>query len=485
MWHGLAELSRSLDIGQFVPEAYVEYRSLIADGFTFFLEHLPPIRVAEILDGQLALRPDATAAERLGAVFRCCPTLHKAGQVISRDRRLDPALRRALQQLESLPSRRTDAVWKALPATPELEIASEPLAEASVSVVIPVVWRPTAGPVQEGVLKVLKPGIAERLDEELELWPDLASMLEDHCATANLPGIPFRETLDRVRQLLRSEVRLQSEQSHLAEAAHLYADAAEVLIPRLLPFCSERITAMQRVHGWKVTEASLAAGARRRLADMLVTALLARPFWDRGVAALFHADPHAGNLFVTTDGRLAILDWSLAGRLAKEDRIGLTRVVIAAVALDASGMAKALAALSHGPVQEEAVRRIASEALVAIRQGRLPGLSWLVRLLDGLVLGGGQVSEDLLFFRKALLSLTGVVEDVCPAYNPDGALLAAGAQAFARELGPRLFAGAESRAFATHVSNGDLFRLWAVLPFVAIQRWAEWWQIALRAAMRA
>src|SRR5207302_1042941 len=142
---------------------------------------------------------------------------------------------------------------------------------------------------------------------------------------------PVAELLARVRGELSpdapvtiaSEVRLQVEQANMAAAARLYAGEARIQVPQLLPWCTARMTAMERVRGTHVADARLPPGVRERLAESMVTGLLARPFWSRGEEALIHADPHAGNLVATHDGRLAVLDWSLAARLSKAQREAL------------------------------------------------------------------------------------------------------------------------------------------------------------------
>ena len=54
---------------------------------------------------------------------------------------------------------------------------------------------------------------------------------------------------------------------------------------------------------------------KRRLARLIAKALIAKPVFSKSDQPLFHGDPHAGNLFLTDDGCLGILDWSLAGTL--------------------------------------------------------------------------------------------------------------------------------------------------------------------------
>src|SRR6266550_8808269 len=109
----------------------------------------------------------------------------------------------------------------------------------------------------------------------------------------------------------------------MAAAARLYAGEARIQVPQLLPWCTAQMTAMERVRGTHVADARLPPGLCERLAESMVTGLLARPFWSRGEEVLIHADPHAGNLVATHDGRLAVLDWSLAARLSKAHREAL------------------------------------------------------------------------------------------------------------------------------------------------------------------
>jgi ubiquinone biosynthesis protein len=478
--HGLG-----LPVGELLPDELGAYRPLVSDAFAFFLDHLPPHRTGEILAEQLRLPADVPIVERITALMRRCPTLHKLAQVMARDRRLPRALREGLQQLESLPPSAPvgDLVTAAAPHLarhPGLDIAAQPLAEGSVAVVVPFEARPEAGCAGRGVLKVLKPGIAERLDEDLEVWEGLAAFIEERAVRHRLPALDYRDTLEKVRSLLRSEVRLDLEQAHLAEAARLYADAPRVLIPRLLPFSTPRVTAMERVPGRRVTQAGGRADVRRALAEEIVTALVATPFWHPAPRAMFHADPHAGNLFCTPDGRLAILDWSLVTWLTKAQREAVTQLVLAGSTLEPERMERALAGL--GATRSGAgIRQAVHASVQQVRAGVAPGFEWLVGLLDRLVVGGAMAfPEQLLFFRKALHSLAGVVADVSEAAGIDPILLRSGLQRLCSEVVSRPFAPLDSRAFGTHLSSADLLGVCAAAPLTAARWWLGVWQDALQ-----
>jgi hypothetical protein len=101
-----------------------------------------------------------------------------------------------------------------------------------------------------------------------------------------------------------------------------------------------------------------------------------------------------------------------------------------------------------------------------------PGFDWLVGMLDGLVIGDAMTfPAALLFFRKALHSLSGIVTDVSAAASLDVVLLGASLERFCAEWPARPLAPFSSRAFGTHVSNADLFGVWASGPLVAARFW--------------
>jgi ubiquinone biosynthesis protein len=479
-------LAEALQIARFVPEAHAAYRPLAMDGLLFFLERLSPPHLAHILAEQLKLPRTASPSRRLVALFRQCPTLHKLGQVMARDRRLAPELRENLQGLESLePTTPIKAITAIIQRewgqVASLEVAPAALAEASVAVVVPLVWRdPDAAAPRRGVFKVLRPGVDERMHEELAIWAALGAFLEERCSDRGLPVLDYRNTLDSVRRLLANEIRLDREQAHLARAAAFHADSPTVFIPRLLPFCTARMTAMERVDGHKITEPGPTRGERQWLARILIEMLIAKPFWSNPQSsAYFHADPHAGNLFLTRDGRLAILDWALVTPLGKAQRVAVVRAAISALTLDEGGLTQAIASLGQAS-DDTALRAAIAEGLRQVRRGTFPGIDWLMALLDRLGTAGAmRFPEELTLFRKALLTLSGVISDVSGRPSIDEVLVATGLTQCGRELASRWLAPFDSRAFGSHVSNADWFGLWAGLPATATRYWLGTWRDAL------
>ena len=477
------ELVEFLDVGQILPPDYTAYRPLLIDGLCYFLDRIPEHHLAQIIAEQLVLPADTGFAYRVLSLFHQCPTLHKLGQIVSRDRRLSPELRGCLQHLESVPPKTKfedipQGVCEELKGIKGIELTTHPLAEASVSVILPFTWRDgNSAEIRRGVFKVLRPGVEQRLHEELEIWADLGVFLEERCAYHGLPLLDYRETLDTVRRLLQQEVQFDREQQHLIEAAAFYADDATVIIPRLLPFCSNRVTAMEWVEGGKVTDVPIPKSHRCRLADNLIEALIAKPFWGPAETTPFHADPHAGNLFCTPEERLAILDWTLVGRLSKEQRIRLIQVVLGAITHDEARICRAVEALGRTPPEESRLRACVGSALREIRQGCFPGFDWSQRLLDKAAFSTGMgFAEDLVLFRKALLTLSSVVADIDSNASVDRIMLGAGLRRFSGEMHRRVFAEPGSRSFGTHVSNAELVDLFGAWPSSAASYWLGVWE---------
>jgi ubiquinone biosynthesis protein len=455
-----------------VPEAYAIYRRPLAAALAFFIDHLSPSRAAAIISDQLALPPDASDTDRLFALAQRSPVLHKLGQILARDRRLELELRRTLQRLESMPSSSSISVLRPLieHELGELDRAGvvlEPaaLAEASVAVVVGFTCQS-----ERGVFKLLRPGIEEQLAEELEILDRLGTYLDTRCHSLALPPLDYRDTFANVRELLAGEVRLEVEREHLAEAAQVYGSVRDVHVPRLLRFQSARLLAMERIDGRRVTEvADMAPFVRRRLAHTVAEALVATPAWSPSPRALFHADPHAGNLMIDGRGRLVLLDWSLGAHLDVLAREAIARILVGALTRDVGAILAALESLALRAPDRPQLRSAVEQHLGALAPLRLPGLTWLMGLLDEAVTSGGlRVAAHLLAFRKALLTLDGVLADITPDFRLDDALLASFIPRMAAEWPYRALLPLPSRTLPTRFSNGDFVRAAMALPGLAL-----------------
>ncbi|MCC6491813.1 MAG: phosphotransferase [Pirellulales bacterium] len=462
-------------VAALLPGDYARFAQPVREGLIHFLGGLSPERQAEALTRQSLLGLSATTAQRLGELARCCPVLHKLGQTIARDRRLAPDLRDQLRPLESLPpvtplTRLAQRIASELGSLDRLGVRLTPpaLAEASVAVVVPFVYGPHHR--LRGVFKILKPGIEDRLQQELQLLERVGSYLDDRCHQLKIPELDYRSTFEQVSGKLAWELRLDQEQRHLSLAAQLHANDLQVHVPALLDFCTPRITAMERVAGANVSDFRAPdASDRRRLAELVFRAVVLRPLFARGEAAIFHCDPHPGNLLLGDDGRLSLLDWSLATWLPESDRSVITQIVLAAVTLHDQKIVELLTLLSHQrELRSEALQAVVHARLSLIRRGQPPGLLWLIGLLDEAVEKARlKPPPEMLLFRKSLLTLQGTIRDIDSDFQFDDSLFRQWLRHFLSEACMRLFLPFGSRALPTRTSNADLVELALNAPWAA------------------
>jgi ubiquinone biosynthesis protein len=327
------------------------------------------------------------------------------------------------------------------------------------------------------VFKILKPGIEERLEQELELFENVGAHLDEKCNDFQLPHLDYRESFEQVRDKLRHETRLDLEQGYLGQARAFFMRDPRIQVPALLEPCTPRVTAMERVTGRKVTDQGLDSKCeKRRLAKLVVEAMLARPIFTKGDPALFHGDPHAGNLFLTSDNRLAILDWSLVGSLGERERTAMVQIILAALSLDHEGIVTELEGLTDRQRPDRPTLISVVRAWVRrIWQGQFPGFTWLIGLLDEAVQTAQlRVGADLLLFRKTLYTLEGVVADIERRQHLiDEVLTDEFLTHFAVEWPQRWFAQPDCRRFATRISNADLLQVMLRWPSTVARFWME------------
>ncbi|MDN5279840.1 MAG: ubiquinone biosynthesis protein [Clostridiales bacterium] len=479
-------LFASLDLNNLIPQCYAKWKPFVSEGLAWFLSQLSEERQQKILADQIELGPFATAASRLELILRRCPTLHKLGQVLARDKRLDADLRKSLQKLEMLEPEYTSEMVKALLIEEgiditRIELAQKPLAEASVAVVTAFTFNDENGKKIDGVFKIIRPEAEKALQEELALWPGLGRALELISDRLNLPRPELAGPLSDAAQLVADEVRLEHEQANLKRAKELYKNISEIEVPELLPWCSNRVTAMSLVKGKKLSEAlSSDAKERRIIAEKLVDGMIAKPFWMAETWAIFHGDPHGGNIFLNEEGKIVPLDWSLSVELPKNERVSLLQLLLSGMKLDASAVTQALSQLGIATDRQK-LKEVGIWAVSRIRDGVFPGFDWCLAVLDrAMEYGGLGLRAELALFRKALFSLLALVEDIAPEAVSDSVVAGAGLAKLAQEWPYRAFANPFSREWDTHVSTAELMNLFASLPMTATRFWLGSWQDSLK-----
>jgi len=415
-------------VERLVPQAYQNWRPPVRDAMMFVVTRLSPARLAPKILEQLELPLNTSAEQRLLRLIAKVPGLQKLGQVIARNQHLRPALRNALARLENgirdvRPEEVVALIRQELGPRIEkysVKIAPVILAEASVSAVVRFSWLdPTSGQRQRGIFKVLKPHIPEYFAEDMDYLQGLAQYFSDQHRHYGFPRNLLPDTFRKVRRLLRHEVNFPREQKTLLEAWSLYRTMKGVRVPRLIqPLCTRRITALTEERGIKVTNAAarLPAARRRKVAEQLIEALVAVPLLSAQKDAIFHGDPHAGNLLYNNrTGELTIIDWALRERLSRDQRRHLALLFLMVTLRDPVGACNEVLALSQENIQSASRRgRMVAEFITRFLD-ELPvapsGVDAMV-LLERLAMKGVKFPGPLIMLSKVMFTLDGILGDV-------------------------------------------------------------------------
>jgi predicted unusual protein kinase regulating ubiquinone biosynthesis (AarF/ABC1/UbiB family) len=271
-------------------------------------------------------------------------------------------------------------------------------------------------------VKVQRPGIRRRALEDMEVIAELAEFVDSHSARASRLG--FRSMVEEFRRSLVGELDYRREATNLTVLGDILADFPRLLVPRPVDdYTTSRVLTMDFVEGRSID--SLGPLGRTELdsedlADQLVGAYLQQLL----VHGFFHADPHPGNVLLTPDDRLALVDLGMVAKLSPEVQEQLLRLLLAMSSRDASAAADALERLGD-PLEDYAPDRLrarVSELLLrygSATVGDLPAGRSLAELAVAASACGLRPGTELTMLAKALLNLDQVARTLDPAVRID------------------------------------------------------------------
>jgi predicted unusual protein kinase regulating ubiquinone biosynthesis (AarF/ABC1/UbiB family) len=144
---------------------------------------------------------------------------------------------------------------------------------------------------------------------------------------------------------LRAELDFVEEASNTELVARLLADYEDLVVPQVVrPYVTEKVLVLERIDGRKVeADHGLPAERAHELARQFFRAYVHQVT----VEGVYHADPHRGNVLLTDDGRLALVDFGLLGRLDDDTRRALALLLLAVAQNHADDVADLILGLSR------------------------------------------------------------------------------------------------------------------------------------------
>jgi ubiquinone biosynthesis protein len=180
---------------------------------------------------------------------------------------------------------------------------------------------------REVVVKVQRPNIQQTILEDLEAFREMASLIDKHTEIGR--RYAFQDMLEEFRKGLLRELDYRREALNLVTLGKNLRRYERIVVPQPVDdYTTARVLTMEYIEGTKITEMSPLARIdidNRALAEDLCRAYLDQILVD----GFFHADPHPGNLLITRDGRLALLDLGMVARLDPQMQERLLKLLLA------------------------------------------------------------------------------------------------------------------------------------------------------------
>jgi ubiquinone biosynthesis protein len=189
-----------------------------------------------------------------------------------------------------------------------VHVEAEPIAAASVA----HVHRARLADGREVALKVQRPLARNQIERDLSLLGFGARLLDRIPALRmlSLPG-----GIASFGTALRGQLDFRQEAENNRRFARNFADSPDVRVPGLIPeLCTERVLAMEFVTGVKASQPERVGGDRKRLSRVGADTVLKMIFRDGFV----HADLHPGNVLLTDDGKIVLIDLGMVATIPSE-----------------------------------------------------------------------------------------------------------------------------------------------------------------------
>ena len=199
----------------------------------------------------------------------------------------------------------------------------QPLASASIGQVHLAILR--SG--KKVAVKIQRPGVRKNFTEDLDTLKELTDVAVKHSKTAKKYAVD--EILDELRFILLNELDYVKEAENLVALGENTKKYPKIVIPQPVEgYSTSKILTMDYIDGQKITSISPISRIEtnyKPLVDELVAAYLKQIIFD-GFA---HADPHPGNVHLTTDNKIALMDLGMVAKFGPDLREHILKLLIA------------------------------------------------------------------------------------------------------------------------------------------------------------
>lgn len=292
------------------------------------------------------------------------------------------------------------------------------------------------------VVKVQRPRVIDLVRKDLKVMSWLAPHLVGRLKIAALANPPA--LVELFAETIVEELDFRMEADNMIDISRILRDLNQTgyIVPRPHPkLVTQRVLVMERLEGFKFDDVVGMKNAGIDTEAVIRTGMIA--FMEGAmVHGAFHGDLHGGNLFVMKDGRTALLDFGIVGRLSGPRRLAFLRLMLGATTNDVKGQVTALRDLGALPMDTDLDAVIVDLGLdrPPIDPTKLSAdelVKEVQRIMKALLGYGAKMPKELMLYVKNMVFLDGAISRLAPDLDLLGEI-AAISMLFAQRHGEQL-----------------------------------------------
>lgn len=269
------------------------------------------------------------------------------------------------------------------------------------------------------VVKVQRPRVAQLVRQDVAAMAWIAPHLVGRIPIAALANPP--SLVELFAETISEELDFRLEAQNMIDIAEVLRDAGQeiIVVPRPHPrWVTRRLLVMERLRGFAYDDVEGMDAAGIDTAEVL-RSLLVSFIEGALIYGVFHGDLHGGNLFVMEDGRVALFDYGITGRMAEPQRHAFLRLMMTGAVNDTRGHLAAFRDLGALPadVDLDALMGVLKLDQPVRDPTRMSGEE-LVReiqdVLKGLLAQGARLPKHLMLYVKDMIFFDGAIAHLAP-----------------------------------------------------------------------
>jgi len=271
---------------------------------------------------------------------------------------------------------------------------------------------------EEVAVKILKPGIEEKIYADIAILQRLAKLLRERFL---IYGVDLVRIVEEFAKSIKKELDFNIEALNLKRFASNFRNNPNIKVPKLYEkYSTKRVLSMEYINGVKISDTEKLKKLGYDLKDITKKGfdLICEQIF---IHRFFHADPHPGNLMVS-DGKIVFLDFGIMGRLSEEDREYFVELIYYVIkneeekaALYVLKLSKVEGDIDISSFKKEMADIISSYFYSSLKQVELKSL--IEDMLKVMQRYRIYFKEDNYLLAKSLVTMEGIGKKLYPEFN--------------------------------------------------------------------